>query len=132
MEYPNFILELLALSSKSVQYGVPKEDYRTGRFSGLIVVCVHNIAICNAMVYIVSMQRRWNMATAVRVSDLLLKEARLVSSVENRSVTGQIEYWAKIGKCAEENPDLTYNLIKDILFGLEELEHCEVSEYKFG
>jgi len=51
------------------------------------------------------------MATAVRVSDRLLKEARLVSSVENRSVTGQIEYWAKIGKCAEENPDLTYNLI---------------------
>ena len=72
------------------------------------------------------------MATAVRVSDLLLKEARLVSSVENRSVTGQIEYWAKIGKCAEENPDLTYNLIKDILLGLEELEHGEVSEYKFG
>lgn len=72
------------------------------------------------------------MATAVRVSDLLLKEARLVSSVENRSVTGQIEYWAKIGKCAEENPDLTFNLIKDILLGLEELEHGEVSEYKFG
>jgi len=72
------------------------------------------------------------MATAVRVSDLLLKEARLVSSVENRSVTGQIEYWAKIGKCAEENPDLTYNLIKDILLGLEELGQNEVSEYKFG
>ncbi|HOP26769.1 MAG TPA: hypothetical protein PLM22_10255 [Candidatus Sabulitectum sp.] len=72
------------------------------------------------------------MATAVRVSDLLLKEARLVSSVENRSVTGQIEYWAKIGKCAEENPDLTFNLIKDILLGLEELEQGEVSEYRFG
>ena len=72
------------------------------------------------------------MATAVRVSDLLLKEARLVSSVENRSVTGQIEYWAKIGKCAEENPDLTFNLIKDILLGLEELERGEVSEYRFG
>lgn len=72
------------------------------------------------------------MATAVRVSDLLIKEAKLVSSVENRSVTGQIEYWAKIGKCAEENPDLTYNLIKDILLGLEELEHGELSEYKFS
>lgn len=72
------------------------------------------------------------MATAVRVSDLLLKEARLVSSVENRSVTGQIEYWAKIGKCAEENPDLTYNLIRDILLGLEELAQDEVTEYKFG
>lgn len=76
--------------------------------------------------------REVKMATAVRVSDLLMKEARLVSSVENRSVTGQIEYWAKIGKCAEENPDLTFNLIKDILLGLEELEQGEVSEYKFG
>ena len=72
------------------------------------------------------------MATAVRVSEVLLKEARLVSSVENRSVTGQIEYWAKIGKCAEENPDLTFNLIRDVLLGLEELEQGEVSEYKFG
>lgn len=72
------------------------------------------------------------MATAVRVSEALLKEARLVSSVENRSITGQIEYWAKIGKCAEENPDLTFNLIKDILLGLEELEQNEVSEYKFS
>lgn len=72
------------------------------------------------------------MAGAVRVSDLLLKEARLVSSVENRSVTGQIEYWARIGKCAEENPDLTFNLIKDILLGLEELTQDEVTEYIFG
>ena len=47
------------------------------------------------------------MTTAVRVSDQLLKEARLVSAVDNRSVTGQIEHWAKVGKCAEENPELT-------------------------
>lgn len=72
------------------------------------------------------------MATAVRVSDTLLREARLVSSVEKRSVTGQIEYWAKMGKCAEENPDLSFRLIKDILLGLEELEQDEASEYRFG
>jgi len=71
-------------------------------------------------------------ATAVRVSDTLLREARLVSSVENRSVTGQLEYWAKMGKCAEENPDLSFSLIKDILLGLEELEQDEASEYRFG
>jgi hypothetical protein len=47
-------------------------------------------------------------------------------------VTGQIEHWAKIGKCAEENPDLTYNLIKEIFIGLEELDQGEYSEYKFG
>lgn len=72
------------------------------------------------------------MATAVRVSDKLMKEARLVSAVDNRSVTGQIEHWAKIGKCAEENPELTYSLIRDLLIGIEELDQGECSEYEFG
>lgn len=72
------------------------------------------------------------MTTAVRVSDKLMKEARLVSAVDNRSVTGQIEHWAKIGKCAEENPQLTYSLIKDILRGIEELNQGECSVYEFG
>ena len=72
------------------------------------------------------------MTTAVRVSEKLVREAKLVAAVENRSVTGQIEHWAKVGKCAEENPDLTYGLIKEILLGIEELEHGGRSEYKFG
>ncbi len=72
------------------------------------------------------------MSTAVRVSDELLREARLYGKLDHRSARGQIEHWAKIGKCAEENPDLTYKLIKDILIGLEELEYGEFSEYKFG
>ena len=72
------------------------------------------------------------MTTAVRVSDKLVREARLVSSVDNRSITGQIEHWAKIGKCAEENPELTYRLVRDILIGIEELDQGESSEYRFG
>ena len=35
--------------------------------------------------------------------------------IDKRSITGQIEHWARIGKCAEENQDLTYSLIKEIL-----------------
>ena len=72
------------------------------------------------------------MAKAVRVSDDLVMAARKFSRVENRSITGQIEHWVKIGKCAEENPDLTYELIKEILLGIEEFEQGESSEYKFG
>jgi hypothetical protein len=72
------------------------------------------------------------MATAVRISEKLVNEARKFSRVDHRSITGQIEHWAKIGKCAEENPDLTYTLIKEILIGMEELEQGERSEYKFG
>lgn len=72
------------------------------------------------------------MSTAVRVSEKLAREARSISSVENRSLAGQIEHWAKIGKCAEENPDLTYGLIREILIGVEELNRGDVSEYEFG
>jgi len=72
------------------------------------------------------------MATAVRVSEKLVRDAKLYGKVDNRSITGQIEHWATIGKCAEENPDLTYSLLKDILIGIEELEQGESSEYTFG
>ena len=71
------------------------------------------------------------MSTAVRVSKRLIERARIQSKAENRSVTGQIEYWAKIGKIAEENPDLSFSQIKEVLIGLEQLEGDEKNEYKF-
>lgn len=72
------------------------------------------------------------MATAVRISEKLVNDAKKYSRIDHRSLTGQIEHWARLGKCAEENPDLTYSLIKEILIGVEELEQGEKSEYKFG
>ncbi len=72
------------------------------------------------------------MAKAIRISDTLADEAKKYSRVEHRSVAGQIEHWAAIGRHAEENPDLTYDLIKELLIGLEELDRGEKSEYKFG
>jgi hypothetical protein len=72
------------------------------------------------------------MTTAVRINDDLVRDAKIYSKIDKRSLTGQIEYWARIGKCAEENPDLTYSLIKDILIAIAELEQGESSEYKLG
>lgn len=72
------------------------------------------------------------MTTAVRVSQELVRKAKIYSKIDKRSVTGQIEHWARIGKCAEDNPDLTYSLIREILIGLVELEQGESSLYKFG
>ncbi|MFH2119142.1 MAG: hypothetical protein ABIJ25_01940 [Pseudomonadota bacterium] len=72
------------------------------------------------------------MATVVRVSEQLINEAKRFSRVDHRSVAGQIEHWARMGKCVEENPDLPYSLIKEILIGLEEIEQGEKTEYVFG
>jgi hypothetical protein len=72
------------------------------------------------------------MGIAVRISDKLVNDAKVQSKVDNRSLTGQIEYWAKIGKIAEENPDIPYTLLKDILIGLEQLDSNQGVEYTFG
>jgi hypothetical protein len=72
------------------------------------------------------------MGIAVRISDKLIKDAKIQSKVDNRSLTGQIEYWAKIGKIAEENPDISYALIKEMLIGLEQLDSGQGIEYTFG
>jgi len=48
------------------------------------------------------------MANAVRISDKLMREAKIFSKIDKRSVAGLIENRARIGKCAEENPDLTF------------------------
>ncbi len=72
------------------------------------------------------------MGIAVRISDKLVNDAKVQSRVDNRSLTGQIEYWAKIGKIAEENPDIPYTLLKEILLGLELLDSNQGIEYTFG
>ncbi|MBV9471120.1 MAG: hypothetical protein JOZ57_17925, partial [Abitibacteriaceae bacterium] len=59
----------------------------------------------------------------------LVNFARSYSSVQNRSIPKQIEHWAKIGRIAEENPDLSYNVIKDILLGLEDVKKGNITEY---
>ncbi|HDR14114.1 MAG TPA: hypothetical protein ENN79_01245 [Desulfobacteraceae bacterium] len=46
------------------------------------------------------------MATAVRISEELVSEARRFGRIDRRSLAGQIEHWARLGKCAEENTDL--------------------------
>ena len=72
------------------------------------------------------------MATAVRISDKLVDEAKRYGRIDHRSLAGQIEHWALMGKYTEENPDLPYSLIKEIMIGLDELDQGERSEYKFG
>ena len=72
------------------------------------------------------------MATAVRISDKLVDEAKRYGRIDHRSLTGQIEHCARIGKYTEENSDLPYSLIKETLIGLDELDQGVRSEYQFG
>lgn len=69
--------------------------------------------------------------SAVKLSQEIVAEAKIISKALNRSVAGQIEHWAKIGKIAEENPDLTYEFIKDILIAQQEVKAKKFEEYAF-
>ena len=47
----------------------------------------------------------------VKISDELHEEVRKTSSVMERSMNSQAEFWMKIGRLAEQNPTLTYEQI---------------------
>ena len=72
------------------------------------------------------------MSTAVKISDDLVAKAKVKSKVFKRSVAGQIEYWAKIGQIIEDNPDLPFPMIQDILIGKEQIKSGQGTPYKFG
>jgi hypothetical protein len=72
------------------------------------------------------------MPTAVKISDDLVRNAKIRSKVFKRSIAGQIEYWAKIGEIVEENQDLPFSFIQNILFGKEQIKAGEGAPYVFG
>lgn len=55
------------------------------------------------------------MGIAIRIDEEIYSEAKKVANAECRSIANQIEFWAKIGKCALDNPDLPIEFIKDLL-----------------
>ncbi|WP_256478761.1 MULTISPECIES: ParD-like family protein [Legionella] len=51
------------------------------------------------------------MVGIVKISDELHEEVRKTSTVMERSINSQAEFWLKIGRLAEQNPTLTYEEI---------------------
>ena len=69
------------------------------------------------------------MSVNVKLSDNLVDQAKRYAIIQHRSVPKQIEYWSQIGKIAEENPDLPYAMIRDILIADQEEV---IGEYEFN
>ena len=68
---------------------------------------------------------------AVRLSDEIMKAAITYAPINSRSVPKQIEHWVKIGRIAEENPELPYEFIKGVLESKSEMENGKVSEFEY-
>ena len=72
------------------------------------------------------------MSSVVKLSDQLINDARPYATAMHRSIPKQIEHWARLGKAAEENPDMPISMIQDVFISLEEAKAGHFSEYKFG
>ena len=71
------------------------------------------------------------MPASIKLSAGLIKDAKLHAEAMHRSVAKQIEYWARLGKVAEENPDLPIPMLQDMLVSMEEVKAGNLSTYQF-
>ncbi len=61
-----------------------------------------------------------NPSISIRVSNALYDQAKLDAVVDHRTIAGQIEYWARIGRAALDNPDLPVTFVAESLAALAE------------
>lgn len=69
------------------------------------------------------------MAVSVRLDDSFVALAKAHAEAESRSVPKQIEYWAKVGRIMIDNPDLSYEFVRETLLATEEVKQGLVTPY---
>lgn len=57
---------------------------------------------------------------SIRINQDLYEQAKQDAIVEHRSITGQIEFWAQLGRAAIDNPDLPISFIAESLASMKE------------
>ena len=59
-------------------------------------------------------------SVSIRIDDELVAAARAAAKAEFRTVQGQLEFWAKVGRAALDNPDLPASFIAESLISMGE------------
>ena len=67
------------------------------------------------------------MSMPVRIEPELYKHAKKEAAVEHRTIAGQIEFWAQVGRACIDNPDLPVNFVIESLASLEASEKDKIS-----
>ena len=57
---------------------------------------------------------------SVRIDENLVRAARAAAKAEYRTVQGQVEFWAKVGRAALDNPDLPVSFVAESLISMAE------------
>lgn len=59
-------------------------------------------------------------STSIRIDQELYEQAKQDATLEHRSIAGQIEFWARVGRAALDNPDLPVSFVAESLASLAE------------
>lgn len=71
-------------------------------------------------------------STSIRLDQELLQRATIMGKALNRTTPKQIEHWAKIGEIMEDNPDLSYEFVRQAIIAKAEKEAGKLETYDFG
>lgn len=58
--------------------------------------------------------------TSIRINQALYDQAKADAIAEHRTIAGQVEFWAKVGRAALDNPDLPVSFVAESLASLAE------------
>ena len=58
--------------------------------------------------------------TSIRIGQTLYERAKVDAAAEHRTIAGQVEFWAKVGRTALDNPDLPVSFIAESLASIAE------------
>lgn len=59
-------------------------------------------------------------STSIRINQQLYEQAKHDAAIEHRSIAGQIEFWARVGRAALDNPDLPVSFVAESLASMAE------------
>jgi hypothetical protein len=58
--------------------------------------------------------------TSIRIDHNLYEQAKADAAIEHRTIAGQVEFWAKVGRAALDNPELPVSFVAEALASLSE------------
>jgi len=60
------------------------------------------------------------MATSIRIDDDLYEQAKKAARIHIRTIAGQVEFWARVGKASLDNPDVPVSFVHDLILARAE------------
>ena len=69
------------------------------------------------------------MGMPVRIDNSLYEQAKTEAKAEHRTIAGQIEFWATVGRTAIDNPDLPVEFVVEALASMKE-PHTDATPFE--